>query len=73
MDHYADAFTITPSRCFRTVQLEGVGHPDHCREPVAYRGRFHTENGTFRVEACEGHAHELTGAVVDLRACKRRP
>jgi len=65
-------FTTTPGRCFLMVRLEGVGHYDHCREPVAYRGRFCAPNATYRVEACEEHAHELGGAVVDLRLHRAR-
>jgi hypothetical protein len=39
VDHYANAFTIDPGRCFRMVQLPGVGHPMHCVEPVAWHGQ----------------------------------
>jgi hypothetical protein len=48
-------------RCFRMGQLEGVGQPDHCREPVAFRGRFRGGAQTYGVDACDGHAHELDG------------
>jgi hypothetical protein len=52
--HYANAFTLTPGRCFRMVQLEGVGHPDHCREPVACHGRWRAgDKRLYRVAACE--------------------
>ena len=36
--HYAEAFTIELGRCFRMVQLPGVGHPMHGIEPVAWHG-----------------------------------
>jgi hypothetical protein len=65
-------FTLTPGRCFLMVRLDCVGHYDHCREPVAYRGRFQAPNATYRVESREGHAHKLSGAVVDLRAVGRK-
>ena len=60
MEHYAEAFTVTYGRCFRMVQVEGVGHPEHCAEPVVWRGRFRTPGESiYRVDACEGHGAEL--------------
>jgi hypothetical protein len=51
-----NAFTLTPGRCFRLVTLPGVGHPDDCREPVEWRGRWRAASGKlYRVEACAGH------------------
>jgi hypothetical protein len=62
--HYADAFTILPGRCFRMVtdpEPRRLGHPDHCDEPVVWRGRFRTRGErVYRVDACEGHGGELT-------------
>jgi len=38
------------------VQEEGVGHPEHCTEPVVWWGRFRTPGESiYRVDACEGH------------------
>lgn len=58
--HYANAFTIDPGRCFRMIQLEGVGHPMHCPEPIAWHGRFRAnDDKLYRVDACQGHAEGL--------------
>jgi hypothetical protein len=35
MDHCADVVFSEPGRCWRMVQLPGVGAPDFCSEPVA--------------------------------------
>jgi hypothetical protein len=67
MEHYAEAFAIVPGRCFRMVQLPGVGHPFHCVEPVAWHGRFRAGDRQYRVDACDGHASDLGAPVVALR------
>jgi hypothetical protein len=73
VDHYANAFTINPGRCFRMIRLAGVGHPHHCHEPVAWHGRFRAaDNRLYRVDACEGHADELGAPKVDLRPQEAR-
>ena len=59
VEHYAEAFSIQPGRCFRFVG-KGVGHAAHCREPVVARGTFVDGNGRrWEVDACEGHREEL--------------
>jgi hypothetical protein len=50
VDQYANAFTLTPGRCFRKTTLPGVGHPSHCEEPVAWHGRWRAaDNRLYRV------------------------
>jgi hypothetical protein len=52
--HFANAFSLTPGRCFRMATLPGVGHPSHCSEPVAWHGRWRAaDNRLYRVDACE--------------------
>jgi hypothetical protein len=61
-DHYAEAFSPLPGRCFRMVSREdGQAGPTHCPEQPVWRGRFRAKNGRlYRVEACDGHADTLT-------------
>jgi hypothetical protein len=60
MEHYAESFTVSYGRCFRMVQMEGIGHPDHCPGRVVWRGRFRTAGEKiYRVDACEGHGAAL--------------
>jgi hypothetical protein len=67
-EHYAEAFTLSPGRCFRMVQLPGVGHPAHCSQPIAWHGRFRAaDKRLYRVDACEDHADELGAPLTDLR------
>jgi hypothetical protein len=69
VDHYAEAFTIIPGRCFRMIQLPGVDHPTHCSQPVAAHGRFRAaDDRLYRVDACEGHADDLTAPLHSLRS-----
>ncbi len=58
-DHYAEAFSTLPGRCFRLVHT-GTGHAQHCPEAVTRSGEF-TDNvgGCWTVDACAGHAGEL--------------
>jgi hypothetical protein len=62
--HYADSFTLIPGRCFRMAtdpEPRRRGQPAHCDEPVVWRGRFRNRGeDTYRVNACESHADELT-------------
>jgi hypothetical protein len=44
MPHYAEAFSVIPGQCFRFVH-SGVGHAQHCREPVVCYGRFTDAKG----------------------------
>jgi hypothetical protein len=68
MDHFANAFTLTPARCFRMVTLPGVRHPSHCEEPVAWHGRWRAaDNRLYRVDACEGHGGQLAAPLHRLR------
>jgi hypothetical protein len=54
------SFAVIPGRCFRMIQPDGGTHPDHCREPVAARGKFKDGSGkVWTVDACESHAREL--------------
>jgi hypothetical protein len=63
--YFANAFTLTPGRCFRMITLPGVGHPSHCQEPVAWHGRWRAGDGRlFRVDACVGHAEGLGAPLV---------
>ena len=64
MDHYAEAFTTMPGRCWRMVDDEnGTTHPAHCPQPVVWRGTYRTSEGkVFKVVSCEGHADGLTYA-----------
>ncbi len=71
MDHFANAFSLTPGRCFRMVALPGVGHPNHCPEPVAWYGRWRAaDNRLYRVDACESHAEGLGAPLVPKGARK---
>jgi hypothetical protein len=64
MDHFANAFTLTPGRCFRMVALPGVGHPSHCSEPVAWHGRWRAaDDRLYRMDACEGQAERLVAPL----------
>jgi hypothetical protein len=61
--HYAEAYFVEPGQCFRFVH-NGVGHANHCPEPVVARGQFIDGAGKrWRVDACSSHARELSGAV----------
>ena len=61
MDHYADAFTLDPERCFRMISAgDGTGHARHCPHVTVWRGRFRDGSGTWHtVEACDGHRADL--------------
>ena len=66
MDHegyYADAFFVAPGRCFRMVtstEPGSQGSPDHCPEPIEWRGRFQDRTGKwYRLESCDGHRADL--------------
>ena len=62
--HYAEAFTLTPGRCFGLVadpEPRRQGQPAPCDEPVAWQGRFRTRGeDIYRVDACDDHGDELT-------------
>lgn len=69
LGHFANAFTQEPGRCFRLVQLPGVGHPTHCPGPVVVSGRWRAGDRQLRwVEACEGHAWELSAPLSPSRS-----
>jgi hypothetical protein len=56
MPHYAEAFYAQPGQCFRFVH-SGVGHAQHCPEPVTHHGVFVDAKGKrWRVEACATHS-----------------
>jgi hypothetical protein len=59
--HYAQAFMVTPGRCFRLVERPTAhGQPDHCSAPVAWHGTFTDRAGKrHQVDACDGHAGHL--------------
>jgi hypothetical protein len=61
-EHYAEAFSPLPGRCFRLVSREGhQGGPMHCPESVVWRGTFRAKDGRrYSVSACAGHADALT-------------
>jgi hypothetical protein len=63
-EHYAESFTVTPGRCFRLITRPTAhGQPDHCTEPVVWRGRFTDRVGRrWEVDSCDGHAADLIGA-----------
>jgi hypothetical protein len=64
--HYAEAFYPHPGQCFRFTH-NGVGHAQHCPEPIIARGRFIDGKGrAWRVDACREHAEELVGGVLPL-------
>ena len=62
-DHYAEAFSPMPGRCFRMVSCPAQGAqgaPRHRPDPVAVRGTFRDGNGhRWRCEACSSHAGPL--------------
>jgi hypothetical protein len=59
MAHYANAYSSEPGQCFRFVH-NGVGHAQHCREPVVTRGQFKDNKGKrWKVDACVEHAEDL--------------
>jgi len=70
MDHegyYADAFFVAPGRCFRMVtstEPGSQGSPDHCPEPIEWRGRFQVRTGG-EVDALVADEHAI--ARDDLR------
>ena len=65
--HYANAFSFDPGRCFRMVQLPGVGHPMHCPEPVTTHGRWRSAaDQLYRVDACDGHKGELVAPTLSV-------
>ncbi len=58
-DHYAEAFSTMPGRCFRFTHA-GTGHAEHCSNPVVCTGRFTDGNGTtWTVDACADHRVDL--------------
>jgi hypothetical protein len=61
-EHYAEAFSPQPGRCFRLVG-DAAGRPEHCSEPPAWSGIFRDQEGKpHRVEACQGHRGGLEQA-----------
>ncbi len=51
---------MQPGRCFRFVHA-GTGHAQHCPEPVVLHGQFVDGTGKqWQVDACTGHAKDLT-------------
>jgi hypothetical protein len=61
--YYAEAFSPIPGRCFRLVAHPGEAGPDHCPEPVAWRGSWRPPSGRrYGIEACEGHRPALDEA-----------
>ncbi len=62
--HYAEAFTLSPGRCFRMVtdpEPRRRGQPAHCEQPVVSRGSFGTAgSAVYRVDACAIHRDDLT-------------
>jgi hypothetical protein len=63
--HYADAFSVQPSQCFRFVH-NGVEHAKHCPAPVTRHGTFVDGKGKrWEVDACDEHAEEATNAAID--------
>ena len=63
MAHYAEAFFVAPGQCFRFVH-NGVGHAQHCPEPLVSRGTFTDRMGKrWQVEACREHAEEPNDAA----------
>jgi hypothetical protein len=63
VDHYADAVFSEPGRCWRMVQMPGVGAPDFCSEPVVWVGNHRIVGGKqIRVWSCEGHVEGVEEA-----------
>jgi hypothetical protein len=60
-EYYAESFTVMPGRCLRLITRPTAhGDPDHCPEPVVWRGTFTDRAGRRReFDACDGHAHDL--------------
>jgi hypothetical protein len=63
-DHYAEAFSPQPGRCFRLVsKSETEGQPIHCPEPPVWHGMHVARDGRrYRVEACQQHRGGLVDA-----------
>jgi hypothetical protein len=61
VDHYANAFTLTSTHCFRMIHAEdGTGHAQHCPYLMVWRGRFKDGAGKWHtVKACDGHRADL--------------
>jgi hypothetical protein len=60
VEHYANAFTLTPEHCFRMIHAEGTGHAQHCPYLMVWRGRFKDGAGRWHtVKACDGHRADL--------------
>jgi hypothetical protein len=55
----APGFYVGEGRCWRMVH-SGVGHAAHCREAVAWTGRYVNPKGKrYQVWACDQHVEEL--------------
>lgn len=63
MPHYAEAFSIDPTGCFRFVSSAipwAQGAPHHCPLPIALRGTFIDAGGRrHRVSSCMDHGDAL--------------
>jgi hypothetical protein len=57
---YAEASSVQPGQCLRFVH-SGVGHAQHCPDPVTRHGVFIDAKGEqWEVDACDAHAEEAT-------------
>ena len=66
VNHFADAFSTEPGRCWRFVSV--AGRPTACKEPVVWMGRHKDKFGkTYQVYSCDGHCEGLDGPRLFVR------